>query len=222
VLPVKVDGIDGPRRPVVEDQLDFPLATDHADVTRICQLVQGLPLAIELAASWLRALALDDIAAEIERGIDFLKASTRDLPTRHRSIRAVFDYSWKLLTDEERAVLRKLSVCQGGFRREAAAEIAGADLPVLASLVDKSFLTITPTGRYRRHPLLIQYTQEKLAEHPEELAQTQAKHARFFLAVAEEAEAQLEGRLRLRGSSPPVKSPFAGKMWRNSHPQLSS
>ena len=157
-------------------------------VVRICQLVQGMPLALELAASWLRALTLEDIAAEIEKGMFFLKTSIRDMPARHRSIRAVFDYSWKLLTDEEQAVLRRLSVFRGGFRREAAAEIAGASLPILAALVDKSFLATTLTGRYRRHPLVLQYTKEKLAEHPEEQVLMQERHSLYYLHFARERE----------------------------------
>lgn len=155
-------------------------------IVHICRLVQGMPLAVELAASWLRALTLEDIAAEIEKGIDVLSASTRDLPERHNSIRAVFDYSWRLLSDEEQTVLRRLAVCQGGFRREAATEIARATLSVLAALVDKSFLTLTRTGRYRRHPLVIQYTQERLAEHPEEKTSAEEQHGLYYLHFMQE------------------------------------
>lgn len=139
-------------------------------VSRICTLVGGLPLALELAAGWLRVLSPEDIAREIETGIDVLKTNTRDLPERHRSIRAVFDHSWALLTEAEQTVLRKLSVFRGGFNREAALEVAGASLHVLASLVDRSLLRTGPDGRYRRHPLVIQYAQERLAEDAEEKA----------------------------------------------------
>ena len=162
-------------------------------IVHICQLVRGMPLAIELAASWLRVLTLKDIAVEIEKGIFFLEASARDIPARHRSIRAVFDYSWHLLMEEEQAVLRKLAVFRGGFRREAAAEVAGATLSILSSLVDKSFLTLTLTGRYRRHPLVLQYTREKLSEHPEEKAQVEERHGLYYLNLAREKVERLKG-----------------------------
>jgi predicted ATPase/DNA-binding SARP family transcriptional activator len=150
-------------------------------VTHICKLVEGMPLAIELATSWLRVLSITDIAREIEKGIGLLETSARDLPARHHSIRAVFDHSWKLLTEAEQTALRRLSVFQGGFRREAALEVSGGSLPILASLVDKSFLSLTLNGRYRRHPLIIQYAQEKLAAYPEEKAQTEEKHGLYYL-----------------------------------------
>jgi predicted ATPase len=155
-------------------------------ITQICGLVEGMPLAIELAASWLRVLNLTDIATEIEKGIDLLESTARDLPSRHHSIRAVFDHSWQLLTQEEQVALRRLSVFQGGFRREAALEVADVSLPILASLVDKSFLSLTPNGRYRRHPLVIQYAQEKLSEYPGEKTQTEEKHGLYYLHFLQE------------------------------------
>ena len=89
-------------------------------IIRICRLVGGLPLAIELAASWVRMLSAREIAQELEKGFDFLESRKLDVPQRHRSIKTVFDHSWKLLTDNERELLMKLSVFQGGFTREAA------------------------------------------------------------------------------------------------------
>ena len=145
-------------------------------VARICRLVDGMPLAIELAASWLRALSADEVAKEMEAGADRLEAPARDVPERHRSVRAVFDHSWSLLLEGEREVLRGLSVFRGGFRREAAAVVAGATLPVLARLVDTSLLHLSVEGRYDRHPLLTQYTREKLAEHPEERQGAEQRH----------------------------------------------
>ena len=78
---------------------------DLPAIFRICQLVEGMPLAIEFAAAWVRTLTCDEITKEIEHGLDFLSVSTRDLPARHRSMRAVFDHSWKLLIEEEGQVL---------------------------------------------------------------------------------------------------------------------
>jgi predicted ATPase len=90
-----------------------------------------MPLGIEIAASWLRVLSCAEIAQQIAQGIEFLTTTLRDVPVRHRSLRAVFDHSWKLLTDAEQRVFRKLSVFRGGFAREAAEQVAGATLPLL-------------------------------------------------------------------------------------------
>nr|HMQ55534.1 helix-turn-helix domain-containing protein [Anaerolineae bacterium] len=118
-------------------QPDFNLTAETKPaVVRICRLLAGLPLGLELAAAWVRTLSCQEIAQEIERGLDFLAASTRDMPERHRSIKAVFDHSWKLLSAAEQRVLRQLSVFRGGFRREAAEAVAGATLPILAILLD--------------------------------------------------------------------------------------
>ncbi len=160
-------------------------------VIKISQLVDGMPLALELAASWLRALPAGDIAGELEASIDLLESPTRDVSERHRSVRAVFDHSWGLLSEGERGVLRRLSVFRGGFRREAATQVAGATLPVLARLVDKSFLSMSPEGRYDRHPLLSQYTREKLAEHPEERVKVEQRHGSYFLSLVRELEPDL-------------------------------
>ncbi len=160
-------------------------------VARICRLVGGMPLALELAASWLRALPVDDIASELEAGMDLLESSDRDVPERHRGVRAVFDYSWALLSQKEQEVLRKLSVFRGGFRREAAALVSGATLPMLARLVDTSFLSMSPEGRYDRHRLLAQYTHEKLAENPEERAEVEQKHGSYYLGLVRDLEPDL-------------------------------
>ena len=163
-------------------QPDFAVDRLNAEaVRRVCALVGGLPLALEVAAGWLRVLGPAEIAQEIERGIDLLEATTRDLPERHRSVRAVFDQSWALLTETEQAVLKRLSVFRGGFNREAALEVTGASLPVLAGLVDKSLLRAVPGGRYRRHLLVIQYTQERLANDLGEKARAEEAHGLYYL-----------------------------------------
>ena len=122
-------------------QPDFSLtAGELPHVTRICQRVEGMPLAIELAATWIPTLSCADIAAEIARDPGFLSTSLQDIPERHRSLRAVFDYSWGLLSAAEQAALGRLSVFQRGFDRASAAAVAGATLPILASLTDKALL----------------------------------------------------------------------------------
>lgn len=167
-------------------------AADTAAIIRICQLVEGLPLAIELAATWLRALTCGEIAHEIESSIDFLATSLRDVPRRHRSMRSVFDQSWQLLTEDERRVLRHLSVFRGGFRREAARQVADASLTHLAALIDKSLLRTSTTGQYDLHELVRQYADMQLhAAHEERDAHD--RHLRYFMALAEQAEPQLTG-----------------------------
>ncbi len=160
-------------------------------VARICRLVDGMPLALELAASWLRVLPAGDVAREIEAGTDRLEAPARDVSERHRSVRAVFDHSWSLLRGREQEVLRLLSVFRGGFTRAAASVVAGATLPVLARLVDTSLLSVSLEGRYNRHPLLAQYTREKLAEHPQEQKEAEQKHGSNYLGLVREHEPHL-------------------------------
>jgi tetratricopeptide (TPR) repeat protein len=119
--------------------------------------------------------------------LDTFTTTTRNVPERHRSIKAAFEHSWKLLTPKEQRVLRKLSVFQGGFRREAASEVADATIPLLVALVDKSMLRVSHDGRYDFHPLLYRYTGEKLDANPNEQNLTRERHAAYLFALAEEA-----------------------------------
>ena len=133
------------------------------DIVRICQLVRGAPLGILLAAAWVEMFSPHEIVQEVSRNLDFLESEMSDIPERHRSIRAVFDSSWHQLTESQRQVFMKLSLFRGGFRRESAQSIAGANLPTLIKLVSKSLLHRDPaTGRYEMHELLRQYAAEKL------------------------------------------------------------
>ncbi|NIN64081.1 MAG: SARP family transcriptional regulator, partial [Anaerolineae bacterium] len=103
----------------------------HPSVIRICQMVEGMPLGVELAAAWVPVRSCEEIAGEIERNLDILSTSLRNVPKRHRSLRAAFDHSWNLLSEQEREVFRQLSVFRGGFQAAAAEKVAGAPLPVL-------------------------------------------------------------------------------------------
>ena len=171
---------------------DFELgAGNWPGVADICELVEGLPLALELAASWVRVMPPQDIADEIRRSVDILSADTRNLPPRHRSVRATFEYSWNLLEPKEQAVFRKLAVFSGGFTREAAREVSGADIPSLTSLIDKALLRPWANGRFSRHTLLAQFTREKLSAHAEEDRGVRARHAGYFASWAERALGQL-------------------------------
>lgn len=173
---------------------DFdPSGPDRADIARICRLLEGIPLAIELAAAWVRLLSCQEIAREIAQNLDFLVTSLRNVPQRHRSLRAVFDSSWQLLSDQERTLFRDLAVFNGGFERDAAERVTGASLPLLLALVDKSLLYRTETGRFLRHTLLYQYAAEKLAEAPQEKALIEARHCDYYLTFLQQREPLLKG-----------------------------
>jgi predicted ATPase len=163
----------------------FELGGQLHHVVRICKLVEGLPLGIELSASWVRIMSCAEIANEIEQGLELLSNSAQNIPERHRSLRAAFEYSWNLLSAKEQEVLRKLAVFVGGFRREAASEVAGATIPALASLVDKSLIRVLPTGRYDFHPLLRQFAFGKLANHGEEKTNAEERHGNYYLTFLE-------------------------------------
>jgi predicted ATPase len=168
----------------------FELSEDNLDsVARICRLVAGMPLGIVLAAAWLGTLSVQEIAEELAQGIDFLEADGEMLPERQRSMRAVMAYSWKLMTEAEQVVFRKLAVFRGGFTRKAAEGITGANLRVLMSLVNKSLLRRdNDSERYEIHELLRQYAEEEL-ELSGELEAVRDAHTSFYLkAVAERAD----------------------------------
>ena len=159
---------------------DYSPEGDWAAIAQLCRLVQGIPLAVELAASWIKVLPCQEIVAEVERNLDFLDTRLRNVPERHRSVRAVFEESWTLLTAQERDVFMRLSVFRGSFGREAAEKVAGASLAGLSTLLDKSLLKVQPDGRYVVHELLRQYAFEKLSESPEEVARTNEAHWAYY------------------------------------------
>ncbi|MGB3715138.1 MAG: tetratricopeptide repeat protein, partial [Candidatus Promineifilaceae bacterium] len=165
---------------------DYSLADEAQYVVRICQLTGGLPLAIELAASWTKTLDTSAIATEIEQGIDFLATRMRNIPERHRSMRATFEYSWRQLEGQQRAIFQQLSVFRGGFRRQAAKEVTGAAVLDLSGLIEKSLLRWQPGdigeppgGRYQVHELLRQYAWEKLDE-SQSLDDIRQRHSAYF------------------------------------------
>jgi predicted ATPase/transcriptional regulator with XRE-family HTH domain len=169
-------------------QSGFALTAENLPaITRICRLVEGLPLGIELAAAWVRTLSCAEIANEIGQSVDFLSATRRDATGRHHSLRAVFDSSWKLLTGEEQAVVSRLALFHGGFTRQAAGQVAGATLPVLSALVSKALLRRSEGDRYDLHPLIRQYAAEKLAKMGA-VETTGQRHLLYFLALAEAPE----------------------------------
>jgi predicted ATPase/DNA-binding SARP family transcriptional activator len=173
---------------------DFSLdRAEYAAAIRICRLLAGSPLGIQLAAGWVRLLSCREIAGEMARDLDFLDSAARDIPERQRSLRAAFEHSWRLLPDDERRAFARLSVFQGGFTRAAAREVADASLPVLSALADRSLIRVTAAGRYDMHEVLKQYAVEKLTEQPELLAGQIVKHCVYYLGLLAGAEPQIEG-----------------------------
>lgn len=192
---------------------DFRLDSQNQDaVARICQLVDGMPLGIELAAAWVRALTPAEIAVELARNVDFLARANRDAAPRHRSMRAIFEHSWALLDGKEQEVLGRLAVFRGGCYREAAQAVAGATLPLLAGLIDKSLVRRQQTAthaRYELHEVVRQFAAEKRRQGPranpdpqqplEHLAQDEAwlAHYTYFYKLTATAKTHLQGREQL-------------------------
>lgn len=172
---------------------DFVLSdADKPALLEICRLLEGVPLALELAAAWVGMLSCRDIAREIQINIDFLAVTMRNLPERHRSLRASFDHSWRLLSDDERAALSGLSVFHGGWERAAAEEIVGAPLPLLASLVSKSLVHCAQSGRYDLHQMIWQYSLAQLPESPARAVQLRDAHSAYYLHFAAARESALK------------------------------
>ncbi len=157
---------------------------NYAAVVRICQLVEGLPLGLELAAIWIRSMTCSQIADSVAHDPDFLTTSLRNVPERHRSLRVVFEHSWQLLSEVERSIFMKLSVFRGSFGREAAEHVAGASFAMLTSLIDKSLLRIGPSGHFTLHELLRRFAASKLREAGQE-QQTRNRHLDYFVGLAE-------------------------------------
>ncbi|MGD8805298.1 MAG: BTAD domain-containing putative transcriptional regulator [Chloroflexota bacterium] len=165
------------------NQPHFALQDDNdlADLARICRLVAGMPLALELAASWVDTLSLGEIANELQDGMDILETEMRDLPERQRSVRATFDYSWRNLDEAEQRIFAQLSVFRGGFTRTAAQEVTGVTLQGLSRLVNKSFIRFdNRRGRYEVHELLRQYGGHRLGRLSQLEEATRDLHSDYF------------------------------------------
>ncbi|NBH05653.1 AfsR/SARP family transcriptional regulator, partial [Amycolatopsis sp. SID8362] len=181
------------------------LATDDAalpTLARVCRALDGMPLAIELAAARLRTMSLDQLAHRLDDRFRLLTGGSRTALPRHRTLRAVIDWSWELLTDAERVVLRRLSVFAGGASLEAAERVCGGDvveewevLELLTALTEKSLVVTGERDgaqRYRMLGTIKEYAEQRLAEAGET---TQARHAHlaYFTDLAETAKPHLRG-----------------------------
>ncbi len=158
-----------------------PAKADWAAMAQVCRLLEGMPLGIELAAAWTRDFSCPEIAQQIQTDVDFLTTKLRNVPPRHRSLTAVFDYSWTLLSAAEQAVFARLSIFRGSFSGEVAAAVAGADMAMLTGFCGKSLLREVENGRYELHELLRQYAADKLAAQADAAEQTTRRHMTTFL-----------------------------------------
>jgi tetratricopeptide (TPR) repeat protein len=190
-----------------------PTRKDLARVAEICRLVEGMPLALLLAAAWMEMLTPTEIATEISQSLDFLESDLRDAPERQRSMRAVFDHSWNLLSERQQEVLAGLSVFCGSFARQAAQQVTGASLRELMTLVSRSLLhrapvpstafrsiqqdrqggPLRPEGRYEMHELLRQYAAEKLNRSLDAGRAVCDRHSAFYAATLEQWATDLKG-----------------------------
>ncbi|MBL8147654.1 MAG: AAA family ATPase [Anaerolineae bacterium] len=209
-LSVPGDDADFERYPAVElllrhvRQANTAFVADMLDreaVIHVCRLVGGMPLALEIAAGWARMMPLAQIAAEIEASSEFLHSAARNRESRHRSIRAVFEPTWNRLSEAEQDVFQKLSIFRGGFTREAAGAVAGATLPVLSALVDKSLIQVRPHGRMDLHELLRQYAEEKLGGQPGQPRALRECYAAWYMTVLDQAWPLLKTRQQKQAMS---------------------
>ncbi|MGB0385932.1 MAG: AfsR/SARP family transcriptional regulator [Ardenticatenaceae bacterium] len=167
-----------------------PTSDEQAVIVRICQLVGGMPLAIEIAAAWVRMYDCETIAQEIARNLDFMVSPLRDMPLRHRSMRAVYQHSWDLLSAAEQTALLEISVFRGGFNMKAASSVTSATVLELMGLLDKSLLRRTEGGRYEIHELLRKFAAEQLGE---ESAKVRDRHATYYTSFLEARTPDLKG-----------------------------
>jgi predicted ATPase/Tfp pilus assembly protein PilF len=170
-----------------------PDAEEREVIARICESVGGLPLAIELAAAWIRALPCERILEEIDRDQDFLSDSLKDVPERHRSIRSTFESAWRFLDDPERRAYRRLAVFRGSFDSRAAEAVCDAPVSMLGTLLDKSLLHSVSPGCFEILEVLRQNAERKLRDDPDEWARTRRRHGEYFAGVVRTLSADLGG-----------------------------
>lgn len=175
---------------------DFkPQPADWPAIHQICRAVQGMPLGILLAAAWVRDYIPAALAHEIDKNLDFLASDWRDVPARHQSMRAVFDHSWRLLSEREQTIFQQLAVFRGGFTPAAAQAVTGATLPELIALVDRSLvqrrLDGATAGRFGFHELIRQYAAEKLAANRSLADATAQHHAEYYVTFLEQQYADM-------------------------------
>ena len=153
-------------------------------VHEICRRLDGLPLAIELAAARTRLLPPDKLLERLDKSLALLSGGRRDAPERQQTLRATIAWSHDLLTDQDRLLFARLAVFRGGFTVEAAESVCDAELDSLESLVEKSLVRRSSTGRLGMLETILEFADERLAT-LSDLAALRRRHAEYFLAIAE-------------------------------------
>lgn len=149
-------------------------------IVAICTQVEGMPLAVELAASWVRVMPCAEISRQVAQASQIFTTTLRNLPERHRSMTSLFDHSWRLLSPLEQGALRRVSVFLGGWRLEEAEQVAGATLTLLLGLVDKSLVRTDGQGRFDLHELVRQYAAAQLVASGEQDLIRERHHAAYL------------------------------------------
>jgi len=173
----------------------FNLEFNAPAIIQICRHLNGLPLGIILASSWTRVYSCQQIAEQIRTNIDFLDSSASDLAPRHRSLRGVFDQSWRLLSEEERLILRQLSIFRSAFTAPIAEEICAASPRILATLLDKSLLN-RQDDRYEMLDTFHQYAYGKLEASPEEFIATRMRFCEYYANYCEQKNLELNSTIQ--------------------------
>lgn len=145
-----------------------PTDDDRATIAAICQQLAGMPLAIELAATWVHVLSLPEILAEVRQNVELLTSEWADIPERHRNLQATFDYSWGLLDTNQQQALLRLAIFPSSFSYESARVVASVSLNVLSGLAARALVKRNAAGRYQLHELIRQFALLKLRQMPAE------------------------------------------------------
>jgi len=170
-----------------------PSPDEKRGIARLSAVLEGMPLGLELSASWLKSLTPDEITEKIESNRDFLVGEMPYLPARQQSLRAVFEYSWVLLNEAQKKALRAASIFKGGFSPRAAAQVAGVTPAVFKELIQKFLVRPKPNGYLELHDLLKFYAKEKLFKDPAEKDRVQDAHSVFLARELRQHEKDLWG-----------------------------
>ncbi|MCB8968668.1 MAG: protein kinase [Ardenticatenaceae bacterium] len=171
-----------------------PSEEELNDIREICTLVEGVPLAIELAAGWVNRLTPAAILTRLREGFEFLATDLPHLPARHRSTRSVFEYAWELLNPEEKQTVRRLSVFRGRFSLDASRRITGTSIPTLYKLIDKALLRRSPvSGQFSMQAMVRQFAAQKLSLYETEQIMIRTRHAEYYLRGIYSLRADLKG-----------------------------
>lgn len=168
-----------------------PTVEDVPALIQICQLLEGLPLAIEIASAWIRQYNCTQVLQQIHIGLDFLTTPYRNQPARHRSLRAVFEHSWNLLPPPMQVVYQQLSIFPTDFTAEAAQKVAQASLSILQELTDRSLCRHSPDQRYQLHALLRHYAHQKLEAEKQFPHPASQRHAHYYAQLLHQHTPQL-------------------------------